>query len=140
LVAEKYASSTRPVFAVMPGSRPRALSASQAPAVRRSCHTIALHTGRPVERSHTTVVSRWLVMPIAATSAACRPARARASFATATCVAQISSASCSTHPGCGKIWVNSFCATATIPPSASNTMARELVVPWSRASIVFMSG
>ena len=44
------------------------------------------------------------------------PARASASPATAICVAQISSGSCSTQPGCGKIWRNSFCATARIAP------------------------
>jgi hypothetical protein len=31
--------------------------------------------------------------------------------------------------GAGKICVNSFCATALMAPSWSNTMARELVVP-----------
>jgi hypothetical protein len=41
-----------------------------ASAVRRSCHTIALWIGLPVARSHTTTVSRWLVMPIAAISLA----------------------------------------------------------------------
>ena len=34
-----------------------------------SCQTIALPYGRPVRRFHTTVVSRWLVMPSAARSA-----------------------------------------------------------------------
>jgi hypothetical protein len=34
----------------------------------RSCQTIALAIGRPVARSHTSVVSRWLVIPIAAIS------------------------------------------------------------------------
>ena len=38
-----------------------------AAAVRRSCHTMARCSGAPVRRSHTTTVSRWLVMPIAAT-------------------------------------------------------------------------
>ena len=37
-------------------------------AVRRSCQTMARCTACPVARSHTTVVSRWLVMPIAAMS------------------------------------------------------------------------
>ena len=58
-------------------------------------------------------------------------ARARPSASTATpiCDAQISCGSCSTQPACGKICVNSFCATAVIAPSRSNTIARELVVP-----------
>ena len=36
--------------------------------VRVSCQTIALDRGCPVVTSHTTVVSRWLVSPIAAKS------------------------------------------------------------------------
>ena len=36
--------------------------------MRVSCHTIAFITGSPVLRSHTTAVSRWLVMPSAAMS------------------------------------------------------------------------
>ena len=47
--------------------------ASRAPATRSalrvSCHTIAFASGRPLSRSHSTTVSRWLAMPIAATSA-----------------------------------------------------------------------
>ena len=48
------------------GSWPCWRSAAQASAVRRSCQTMALWIGLPVARSQTTVVSRWLVMPIAA--------------------------------------------------------------------------
>src|SRR2546421_8854465 len=66
-------------------------------------------------------------------SSAVRRALASASVAVCNCVAQISVASCSTQPGLGKIWRNSFCADATTLPLWSNTMARELVVPWSRA-------
>ena len=94
---------------------------------------MALAMGRPVARSHTTVVSRWLVMPIAAMSFALVPAIASASCRTPDWLAQISVASCSTQPGCGKIWPNSRCATPRMVPARSNTMARELVVPWSRA-------
>ncbi len=55
-------------------SRPASPASSRtSAAVRVSCQTIALCTGSPVARSHTTVVSRWLVMPIAATSPACAP-------------------------------------------------------------------
>jgi hypothetical protein len=46
--------------------------------VRRSCHTIAGAIGFPLSRSHRIVVSRWFVMPIAATSAAVAPAWRRA--------------------------------------------------------------
>ena len=42
--------------------------------VRVSCQTMALYQGRPVFGFQTTVVSRWLVTPIAARSAAVRPA------------------------------------------------------------------
>ena len=38
-------------------------------AVRRHCQTMALAMGRPVALSHRMVVSRWLVMPMAAMSA-----------------------------------------------------------------------
>jgi len=94
LVAEKYGSSRRPVFAVISGSWPAALRAWHVSAVRRSCQTMALWSGLPVSRSQTTTVSRWLVMPMAATSAAAMPALAIASRAVATVVDQISSGSC----------------------------------------------
>jgi hypothetical protein len=51
-------------------------------AVRRSCQTMALQIGCPVVRSQTTVVSRWLVIPMAATSAALTFAFVSASAAT----------------------------------------------------------
>src|SRR5689334_15068421 len=125
---------TRPVRSRTSVSRPRCFSASHAAAVRRSCQTIALAIGSPVARFQITVVSRWLVMPIAAMSAAASPALAIASRAVASCELQISFGSCSTQPGCGKICRNSRCASATIWPRASKTIARELDVPWSRAS------
>ncbi len=49
---------------------PCASSSAQRAAVRRSCQTIALPYGSPVVRSQATTVSRWLVMPIAATCSA----------------------------------------------------------------------
>src|SRR6185369_9397410 len=125
---------TRPVRSRTSDSRPRCFSASHAAAVRRSCQTIALAIGSPVARFQTTVVSRWLVMPIAAMPPAASPAFAIASRAVASCELQISFGSCSTQPGCGKIWRNSRCASATIWPRASKTIARELDVPWSSAS------
>ncbi len=87
----------------MRGARPAARNASHSPAVRRSCHTMAFATGRPVARSQSTVVSRWLVMPRATMSCTPMPALAIASCSTPDCVAQISIGSCSTHPGCGKM-------------------------------------
>jgi hypothetical protein len=114
-------------------SRPRLRSSSQSGAVWRDCQTIAGWIGRPLERSHTTVVSRWLVMPIAATSAAEARAFASAPCAARSCVATISSGSCSTQPGCRKCCWNSCWSTAATRPEASNRMARDEVVPWSRA-------
>ena len=101
LVAEKYGSSTRPVRAVIVGSCPACRSAAQASAVRRSCQTMAWWIGRPVARSHTIAVSRWLVMPMPAISFASTPARAIAARTVATTVDQMSSTSCSTKPDAG---------------------------------------
>ena len=70
-------------------------------AVRVSCQTSARATGRPVARSHTTVVSRWLAMPIATTCSGAAPARCTASGTTRRTLRQISAASCSTQPGRG---------------------------------------
>src|SRR6516165_7558338 len=56
--------------------------------MRRSCQTMALWIGRPVARSQTIVVSRWLVMPRAAISLARAPARAIAARAVASVVDQ----------------------------------------------------
>ena len=83
------------------GSWPAARSAAQASAVRRSCQTMALWIGLPLTRSQTIVVSRWLVMPMPAMSLAATPAFAIASRTVATTLDQISSGSCSTHPGAG---------------------------------------
>ena len=66
-----------------------------------SCHTIAFITGSPVLRSHTTAVSRWLVMPSAATSSRAAPAFSTASSITSWQRAQTSIGSCSTQPGFG---------------------------------------
>ena len=97
LVPEKYASTTSPVFAVMLAAC--GASSAQRAAVRRSCQTIALATGRPDARSHTTVVSRWFVMPIAS---GVTPDIAIASRPASSTPVRMSIASCSTHPGCGK--------------------------------------
>lgn len=70
-------------------------------AVRRHCHTTAFPTGCPVCRSHTTTVSLWLVMPMAAMSSA-----AALNFFSTVCITsswhcQISNGLCSTQPGWG---------------------------------------
>src|SRR5947207_4951955 len=94
---------------------------------------MALCTGFPVARSHTTAVSRWLVMPMPARSLASSLALASAPRHTSTVARQISSGSCPSQPGLGKICGSSFCAEATGRRATSNTMARVLVVPWSMA-------
>src|SRR5690606_21340378 len=123
---EKYVAGGRPV-------RSRNHSASSArtsSSVRVSCQTIAWCTGWPVARSHTSVVSRWLVMPTAT-----GVAEPSASATTASTLVQISSASCSTQPGRGKIWRCSRWATDTIWPAESKTLQRLEVVPWSIAAM-----
>jgi hypothetical protein len=61
------------VRAVIIASCPAAFSAAQVSAVRRSCQTMALWIGSPVLRSQISVVSRWLVMPMAAMSRGADP-------------------------------------------------------------------
>ncbi|MNW15628.1 hypothetical protein D3C71_2141950 [compost metagenome] len=58
-------------------------------------------TGWPVWRFHSTVVSRWLVMPTARMALALMFAFSSASRAVASWVRQISIGSCSTQPGWG---------------------------------------
>ena len=98
---EKYVASGRPVCSANRFWPPSRLSSSTSLSVRVSCQTSALNTGSPVVRSHTSAVSRWLVMPSAAMSSALAPAEAIASSATSWVRAQISLASCSTQPGLG---------------------------------------
>ncbi len=97
--------------------------------MRVSCHTIALWIGSPVSRSHTTAVSRWLVMPIASMSSASASESAIAPLMTWRVRRQISVASCSTQPASGLICSCSRWSTEAIPPSLSKRMKRELVVP-----------
>src|SRR5574344_2383899 len=98
---------------------------------------MALHIGSDVFLSQTTVVSLWLVIPIAAISDASAPILFIASTATPSCVDHISSASCSTHPGLGKYCVNSFAACDTICPFSLKMMHLFEVVPASNAIIYF---
>ena len=67
----------------------------------RLCQTIALSTGLPLSRSHSTTVSRWLAMPIASMSETSAPAFRMAARAVSSWVFQIASGSCSTWPGDG---------------------------------------
>ena len=75
------------------------------------------------------------MIPIAAISSLLSLKAEMASWATPIWLDQISMGSCSTHPGLGKYWVNSFWATDTALPEWSKTIALELVVPWSKASM-----
>ncbi len=98
---EKYVASGSPVL-----GRNRSIPSSPASSlvrasVRVSCQTMALASGSPVSASHTIVVSRWLVMPTPSKSDAWMPASESAVVMTSSVFAQISFASCSTHPGCG---------------------------------------
>ncbi len=99
--------------------------------VRVSCQLIALCAGSPVSRSHSSVVSRWLAIPIAITSRKDSCALSSASVTTVTTLAQISRGLCSTQPGRGKMCSCSFWLTETMRPTRSNTMQREDAVPWS---------
>ena len=100
LVALKYGSRRRPVRAPTSASCPSARSPAQAAAVRRSCQTTALWMARPVRRSQIRVVSRWLVMPIAATRSATF-GWSSSSRSTARLSSIRSSAACSTQPEAG---------------------------------------
>ncbi len=94
---------------------------------------MALWIGWPLLLSHTTVVSRWLVMPMPAMRAGSTPAWLITSVMVTSTLVMISRGLCSTQPGCGNTCGNSRCAVPTMWPSWSNRMARELVVPWSIA-------
>ncbi len=94
---------------------------------------MALQTGSPVFLSQTMVVSLWLVIPMAAISSADAPIFDMASTATPSWDDHISLALCSTQPGFGKYWVNSFCAMLQISPFLLKRMQRLLVVPASSA-------
>ena len=124
-----------PVFSRIISVSPSSLRLSQYSEVRRSCHTMALYTGSEVSASQTMVVSRWLVMPMAAIFLPLMPIEVMASAITAASEDHISIGLCSTQPGFGKYCVNSFWLLARLRPDLSKTMALELLVPWSRARI-----
>ena len=101
LVPEKYGSRRSPVSSVTRSSWPSARSRSQMSAVRRSCQTMARRGEPSVSRSHSRIVSRWLVMPTACSSArstCVRTSRGRPPG----WPARSPPAACSTQPGCGK--------------------------------------
>ena len=118
------------------GSTPAARSSSQRGAVRRSCHTIARWRGRPV---HAVPHDDGLAL----VGDADRRRRSRRRAAATTSVkrvraprAQISSGSCSTHPGRGKCCGNSRYAKWRGRPSASTATVRTPVVPASMARTI----
>ena len=79
---------------------------SQMAAVRRSCQTKAGAMGRPVARSQTIVVSRWLVRPMAAIRSAFTPASSKASVTCEPTEPIRASGSCSTQPELRVTWQN----------------------------------
>ena len=81
------------------------------------------------------VVSLWLVMPIPAISSPFMPNVVIASATTDASELQMSFGLCSTQPGFWKCCGNSFCEVAQMWPSWSKMIAREELVPWSRARI-----
>ncbi len=98
---EKYVASGSPTLDWKRSWPPSFENSSTSLSVRVSCHTSALCTGSPVLRSHTSVVSRWLVMPTPAMSSALAPASDIAASTTSWVRDQTSFASCSTQPGLG---------------------------------------
>ena len=100
---EKYVAIGRPVAARNRSWPPSAESSLQIWSVRVSCQTSALWIGLPLDRSQTTVVSRWFVTPTAARSLAEIPAFFSAPVTTSWVRSMISIGSCSTQPGFGKI-------------------------------------
>ena len=124
---------TSPVFSRTRGSCPSALRSAQRSVVRRSCQTIAWWSARPEIRSQTAVVSRWFVIPIAAMSRPRSPASRSARWTVATVEPQMSSRSCSTQPGFGKICRNSWFTRARSASRLSRMRTVVPVVPWSIA-------
>jgi hypothetical protein len=83
LGAEKYVARGSPLRSRNRSGPPSPARSRMMPSVRVSCQTIAGCTGSPVAASHMIVVSRWLVMPMAETSARDSPARSSAPWVTA---------------------------------------------------------
>ena len=71
--------------------------------VRASCHSTQSYSGSPVRLSHTTVDSRWLVMPTPTTSFAVAPAFCSAPAALSSVVATIRIGSICDQPGFGVV-------------------------------------
>ena len=128
LGAEKYGSSTRPVrWATVSAD---ADSDAQIDSARRSCHTTAGVSGRPVSRSQASTVSPWLARATAATGT---PACAKACRPASTTESNSASGSCSTPPPARYSGRTATSAIDTTRPESSTTMALVPEVPWSIA-------
>lgn len=92
------------------------------------CQTMALYMGLP-SRSKTTAVSRWLVIPMPATSSMLAIETTSSSLITSMTEMNILSALCSTYPGLGKRHSTSRCALYSGLPCRSRSKARVEVVP-----------
>ena len=112
----------------------RGCSSATRSSVRVSCQMIAGATGRPVRRSQTTVVSRWLAMPTAATSSGGGPRAPAPPAAPAGRCARSPRRRARPSRAAG----SAAGAPAGRPRPAgrawSNTMQRVEVVPWSMAT------
>ena len=128
------ASSTSPVRSRTSGSAP---SASQRVADRPPCAGTATRSrggsGAPVARSHTTVVSRWLVMPTAAISPPSTRASASAGAPPRPRVARSPRGRARPSPAADSAAAAPRSRARARRPSASTTSAVEPVVPWSSA-------
>ena len=100
---------TNPVFSWIISVWPSAFNWSAIGEDWRDCQTIAFAIGWPVVLSQTTVVSRWLVMPMPAIASGRIPDSINAPAMTDWTEFQISLALCSTQPDFGKYCGNSFC-------------------------------
>ena len=116
------ANTLEPLYLTNPLRR----SSSHRPAVRRSCHTIALCSGFPVFGSQQTTVSRWLVTPTATISSA--RTLATASAITARVVSQISSGIVLDPPRAGETIVEIRGKPTPPPASRGRTQSRDC--PW----------
>ena len=96
-------------------------------AVRRSCQPMTGPSGSPVLRRQATTDSRWLEMVTPARAAS--EADARQAATAASTLDQISSASCSIHPGRGDARPTGAAPYPATCPASSTRIALELVVP-----------
>ena len=134
-VAEKYGSGTRPVRSRIEVGGQLGAALGRAPVLPDDRR---VHRRARCARSQTTVVSRWFVIPIAASSAGARsrPSRERLPRGRRARSAQISSGSCSTQPGLREVLRDLAVAAPDARASSSSTTRHVVpVVPWSIARI-----